>query len=249
MKEKQKPKIAFFDFAGCEGDQLQIVNLEEQLIELTEYFDIVEFREISSDHGDDYEIAFIEGSCTRPSDETRLRKIRTQARIVVAIGACATIGGINSLRNNRALQEVQEMVYGKDGEHIESYEARPIDAVIPVEYKIHGCPIRGEEFLELCKALLAGQKYLPPNYPVCVECKLAENVCVFEKGMSCVGPVTRAGCQACCVTQGAVCWGCRGLLDDPNTEAHKEVLDKYGLSVQDIVNRFDLYFRWQETTR
>ena len=248
MTKSKKPKVAFFDFAGCEGDQLQIANLEEKLIELTEYFDIVEFREIIEGHRDDYEIAFIEGSCTRPSDEERLRKIRQQAGIVVAIGACATIGGVNSLRNNKPLAEIKAMVYGKRGKNIESYEARPIDAVIPVDYKIHGCPIRGEEFLELCKALLMGQKYSPPNYPVCVECKLAENVCVFEKGMSCVGPVTRAGCQACCVTQGAVCWGCRGLLDDPNTEAHKEVLSEYGLSVQEIINRFDIYFRWQETT-
>lgn len=240
-----KPKVAFFDFASCEGDQLQIANLEEKLLELLAHVEVVSFREVMKEHSDNYDIAFIEGSCTRRSDEERLKKIRSNAKIVVALGACATIGGINSLKNVRPLAQVRKEVYGDKAEWYDTYEARPIDAVIPVEYKLHGCPIRKEEFLDLCKALLTGQKFNVPNYPVCAECKLAENVCVFEKGMSCVGPVTRAGCGACCITQGAVCWGCRGLIDDPNKNAHKEVLDKYGLNAQDVMNKFNLYFAYQ----
>ncbi len=240
-----KPKIAFFDFASCEGDQLQIANLEEKLIELLDHVEVVSFREVMKEHSNNYDIAFIEGSCTRASDEERLKKIRSNAKIVVALGACATIGGINSLKNSRPIDEIRKEVYGERAEWYETYEARPIDAVIPVDYKLHGCPIRKEEFLDLCKALLTGQKYNPPNYPVCVECKLAENVCVFEKQMTCVGPITRAGCGACCITQGAVCWGCRGILDKPNITAHKEVLDKYGLTVDEIKNKFNLYFTWQ----
>lgn len=244
-----KPKVAFFDFASCEGDQLQIANLEEKLVDLLGHVEVVSFREVMKEHSDDYDIAFVEGSCTRASDEERLKKIRSNAKIVVAMGACATIGGINSLKNARPLEQVRKEVYGDNAGWYETYEARPIDAVIPVDYKIHGCPIRKEEFLELCKALLTGQKYSPPNHPVCVECKLAENVCVFEKGMTCVGPITRAGCGACCITQGAVCWGCRGILDKPNTTAHKEVLDKYGLTVDEIKNKLNLYFTWQGASK
>jgi coenzyme F420-reducing hydrogenase gamma subunit len=244
-----KPKVAFFDFASCEGDQLQIANLEEKLVELLGHIELVSFREVMKEHSDNYDIAFVEGSCTRASDEERLKKIRSNAKIVVALGACATIGGINSLKNTRPLDQVRKEVYGDKAEWYDTYEARPIDAVIPVDYKLHGCPIRKEEFLDLCKALLTGQKYSPPNYPVCVECKLAENVCVFEKGMTCVGPITRAGCGACCVTQGVVCWGCRGILDNPNTTAHKEVLDKYGLTVEEIKNKLNLYFTWQGASK
>lgn len=240
-----KPKVAFFDFASCEGDQLQIANLEEKLLELLEHVEVVSFREVMKEHSDDYDIAFIEGSCTRQSDEERLKKIRSNAKIVVAIGACATIAGINALKNTRPLDQVRKEVYGDKAQWYDTYAARPIDAVITVDYKLHGCPIRGDEFLSLCKALLTGQKFTVPNYPVCAECKLAENVCVFEKGMTCVGPVTRAGCGACCVTQGAVCWGCRGLIDDPNKNAHKEVLDKYGLKAEEVMNKFNLYFAYQ----
>ena len=240
-----KPKIAFFDFASCEGDQLQIVNLEERLLELLQHVEVVSFREAMKEHSDNYDIAFIEGSCVRKADEERLKKIRSNAKIVVALGACAAIGGINSLKNSRDQETVRKEVYGDKWEMFDTYPARPIDAVIKVDYKIGQCPINREEFLSVAKALLTGQKPFIPNYPICVECKQAGNVCAFERGESCVGPVTRAGCGACCVTEGAVCWGCRGLLDDPNTDSHKEVLAKYGLTAQEVVNKFNLYFTWQ----
>jgi len=240
-----KPKVAFFDFASCEGDQLQIANLEEKLLELLDHVEVVSFREVMKEHSDNYDIAFIEGSCTRKSDEDRLKKIRSNAKIVVALGACATIGGINCIKNTRPLDQVRKEVYGDKADWFETYDARPIDAVISVDYKIHGCPIRGEEFLNLCKALLTGQKYVVPNFPVCVDCKLAGNICVFEKGTTCVGPVSRAGCGACCVTAGAVCWGCRGLIDDPNMNAHKEVLEKYNLSADEVMKKINLYFAYQ----
>ncbi len=242
----KKPTVAFFDFASCEGDQLQVINLEETLLELTELVDIVEFREAADQKANEYDIAFIEGSCVRASDEARLKQIRQNAKYVVAIGACATIGGINSLKNVYSEEHVGKVVYGDKAHLFESYPARPIDAVIKVDCKIHGCPIRKEEFIEACKSLLAGQLYEPPNYPVCVECKLAGNVCVFEKGQTCVGPITRAGCKACCVTQGAICWGCRGMVDEPNIYAHKEVLEKYGLNAEELANKLNLYFKWQE---
>lgn len=242
-----KPRIAFFDFASCEGDQLQIVNLEEKLLELLEHVEVVEFREAMTGKADSYDISFIEGSITRPADEERIKDIRNRSRILVALGACATIGGINSMKNYRDQKTVRREVYGDKWELFDTYPARPVDAVVKVDYKVHGCPINRDEFLNIVKSLLMGQKPFVPNYPICVECKQNGNVCVFEKGMTCVGPVTRAGCGSCCINEGAVCWGCRGLVDDPNIDAHKEVLAKYNLTVDEVMNKFKLYFGWSET--
>ena len=240
-------KVAFFDFAGCEGDQLQVANLEEDLLTLLDIVEVVSFREIMKEHSDEYDIAFIEGSCTRFEDEERLREIRYNADIVVALGSCATIGGINCLRNHMGIEEVKKMVYGESD--VSTYEARPIDAVIPVDVYVHGCPIDRDEFLYVVKSLVVGKKPEIPNYPVCVECKKNENICAFERGEFCVGPVTRAGCNSCCVNEGTICWGCRGLVNNPNEDAHKEVLEKYGLTVDEVINKFRLYFGWQEAMK
>ena len=244
-----KPRVAFFDFAGCEGDQLQVINLEEQLLDLLGQVDIVEFREASSAHSDNYDIAFIEGSITRASDEEHLKEIRENATYIVAIGACATIGGINMMKNLHDLEEVKRYVYGDDAGQIETYPTRPIDAVVKVDAYVHGCPIDRNEFLQIVKAMLLGKKPEIANYPVCVECKAAENVCVFEKGQFCLAPVTRAGCGACCVTEGAICWGCRGFVDNPNADAAKDVLSKYGLELDEVMNKFSLYTACSEESK
>jgi len=236
-----KPRVAFFDFAGCEGDQLQVVNLEGQLLDLLGQVEVVNFREAMTEQSDEYDIAFVEGSITREADEERLKEIRRNAKLLVAIGACATIGGINAMKNLQDLEEVKRYVYGKGAKYFDTYPTRPIDAVVKVDAYVHGCPIEREEFLEVVKALLLGKKPDIPNYPVCVECKAAENVCVYEKGQFCMGPVTRAGCKACCVTQGSTCWGCRGFVDDPNTDAQKDILEKYGLDLRDVMSKFRLY--------
>jgi len=241
-----KPKVAFFDFAGCEGDQLQIANLEEELLSLLGQVEVVSFREVMKEHSNEYDIAFVEGSCTRLADEDRLKEIRKNAKVVVALGSCATIGGINCLKNYKDPDEVRSSVYGDKAEWFDTYAARPIDAVIPVDAYVHGCPINREEFLNVVKSLLLGKRPDIPSYPVCVECKKNENICAFEREEFCVGAVTRAGCDSCCVNEGTICWGCRGLVDNPNENSHKEVLLKYGLTVDEAINKFRLYYGWQE---
>jgi len=239
-----KPRIAIFDFAGCEGDQLQIVNLEEGILDILALADVVTWREAMKEESAEYDIALIEGSCARESDENKLREIRKTAKIVVALGACASIGGINCLRNYQKLDDVRKYVYGDKADWYETYEARPIDAVIPVDFHIPQCPIDKDEFVYVVKCLLAGKTPELPNYPICIDCKKQGNVCVFEKGEFCLGTVTKAGCGACCVTQGSVCWGCRGPVDNPNTDAHKEVLEKYGLTVEQALGKFQIYYGW-----
>jgi len=245
----RKPKVAFFDFAGCEGDQLQIINLEEKLLDILSLVDIVSFREAMSEQSDDYDIAFVEGSITRKSDEQRLKKIREKAKILVALGSCATTGGINCLKNSwPSLEEVKKRVYGDKAYCFETYPSRGIDKVVKVDYYIPGCPIEGEEFLQVVKALVMGIEPRIPNYPVCVECKRNGNICVFEVGNFCLGPVTRAGCNSRCINNGSHCWGCRGFVDEPNLNAEKEVLMKYGLAVDDVLSRFKMYnvYRYKE---
>jgi len=245
----KKPKVAFFDFAGCEGDQLQIINLEEDILNLLGQVEVVSFREAMKETSDDYDIAFVEGSCTRLEDEDRLKQIRKNAKVVVALGSCAAIGGINSLKNYKDQEDVRRTVYGDKAGWFDTYAARPINAIIPVDAYVYGCPINKDEFLQVVKSLLIGKKPDVPNYPVCVECKKNENICVFERKEFCVGPVTRAGCDSSCVNEGTICWGCRGLIDNPNENSHKEVLVKYGLTVDDAVGKFRLYFTWQEGRR
>ncbi|MBS3781492.1 MAG: NADH:ubiquinone oxidoreductase [Candidatus Thermoplasmatota archaeon] len=250
MKPEERPKAAFFDFAGCEGDQLQVANLEEKILDLLNIVELVSFREVMTEHSDDYDVAFIEGSITDSHAEERLKEIRNNADIVVAIGACATIGGINSIRNAQDFEKVQERVYGDEREHYEAWEkAKPAKAVVDVDYEVHGCPIDREEFLHVVQSIVMGREPNIPDYPVCVECKLNENVCAFERDEFCVGPVTRAGCDSCCVNEGTICWGCRGMIDNPNEEAHEEVLEEYGLTAEEVMKKFDLYFTWQKEAR
>ena len=237
-----KPKVAFFDFTCCEGCQLDTLNIEgEALVDLLDAVDIVEFREVMTEKADSVDIAFVEGSITRESEIPRLKAIRQRSKIVIALGACAHIGGINCLKNHLSMEEAQSIVYGEDAENYDTIATRPIDAVVPVDYYVPGCPINTAELLRIIKELLLGKTPELPNHPVCVECKMAGNICVFELGKTCLGPVIRAGCNAICVTAGRHCWGCRGLVDDPNINAQKDVLEKYGLSVEEALEKFKIY--------
>jgi len=245
-----KPKVAFFDFTGCEGCQLDALHLDAgEVIDLLNAVDIVNFREVMTERSDDYDIAFIEGSITRESEITRLKKIRDQAKIVVAFGACACIGGVNCLKNHLPMEEALKIVYGEDARYYDTIPARPADAVVKVDYCVRGCPPVTSELLKVIKALLLGKKPDIPNHPVCVECKMAGNVCVFERGMTCLGPVTRAGCDAVCINSGRHCWGCRGLVDDPNVDSEKEVLQKYGLTVEQVVEKFKIFNTYAEVAK
>ncbi len=245
-----KPKVAFFDFTSCEGCQLDALNLEAQeVLDLINAVDIVNFREAKTEREDNYEIAFVEGSISREAEIPRLQEIRSQAKVVVAFGACAGIGGINCLKNHLPMEEALRIVYGKDAKNYDTIPARPINAVIPVDYYVRGCPPITAELLKVTKALLLGKKPEIPTYPVCVECKLAENVCVFEKGLTCLGPVTRAGCGAVCPSFGNKCLGCRGLVDNPNLNAHKGLLQERGLTVEQLLNSFRMFDGYLEVAK
>jgi coenzyme F420-reducing hydrogenase gamma subunit len=236
-----KPKVAFFDFASCEGCQLTVVDALQTYPDLLSVVEIVNFREASSRREDDYLIAFVEGSVTREQDEPRLKNIREHAAVLVALGACAHTGCVNALKNLQPLDDVRKYVYGDKAEWYPTYAARPISAVVEVDAVIPGCPIDRDEFIKVVKALLVGKKPPVPDYPVCVECKLKGNVCMFHIGKTCVGPITRAGCGAACPTYGDGCEGCRGFISNPNENAMKEVLDEAGLTVEEIMAQMTMF--------
>ncbi|MBM3127090.1 MAG: NADH:ubiquinone oxidoreductase [Chloroflexi bacterium] len=236
-----KPKVAFFDFTSCEGCQLTVVDSLQTHLDLLDVVEIVQFREAMSERGEDYAIAFVEGSITREADEARLKQIREQAALVVALGACAHLGGVNAIKNLAPLDDVRQYVYGDKHKWYETYAARPISAVVKVDAFIPGCPIDREEFIRVVKAVLLGKKPPIPDYPVCVECKLKENNCMFHKGGFCLGPVTRAGCGAICPTYSDGCEGCRGAIPNPNQDAMKDVLKEHGLTVDEVMARMTMF--------
>jgi coenzyme F420-reducing hydrogenase gamma subunit len=241
-----KPKVGIFDFTGCEGCELQIVNCEDELLDILGKIEIVNFREAMSRGRDDYEIALIDGGISTPSDVERIKSIREKAKLLITIGSCSSTGGINCLKNFYPMEEVKRIVYGDMAKHFETIPARPVSAVVKVDFSIPGCPIDKKEFLRCLTELLAGKTPEIPNYAVCVECKLKENECVFDKGLFCLGPVIRAGCEARCPTNNSACEGCRGLVDNPNVSAEKDILQKYGLTVAQVMDRFKLFHGYYE---
>jgi coenzyme F420-reducing hydrogenase gamma subunit len=249
---ENKPKVAFFSLTCCEGCQLTVLSCEDELPDILEQVSIVYFREAMTEKIEDYDIAFVEGSVSTNREVKKLKHIRERAKVVVALGACSSIGGLNCLKNRFPMKEVQKAVYGSKASRFEVFDTKPvraIDEIIEVEHYIHGCPIPKKEFLSVFTDLVLGKAPVIANYPVCTDCKMAGNVCVFEKGMTCLGPVTRAGCDAICVTYGCICWGCRGYVDDPNVEAHEETLKKYGLDDEEIMKSLDLYGRCRPVGR
>jgi coenzyme F420-reducing hydrogenase gamma subunit len=241
-----KPKVAFFDFTSCEGCQLTVVDALQTHLGLLDLIEIVQFREAMSEKGEDYQIAFVEGSCTRASDEERLKKIRKQAALVVALGACAHLGGVNAMKNRWPIEDVQKYVYGDNGkDYYDSYEARPISAVIDVDLAVPGCPIDRYEFVRIVQQLLQGRKPKLPDYPLCVECKLSENACLNKLGQPCLGPITRAGCNAICTSFGDGCEGCRGFAPEANFDYMRQILETHGLSPEEIDAQFTMFNYYQ----
>lgn len=243
----KKPKVAFFDFACCEGCQLQVANIGEELLDILELIDVVEFREVMSEKWDEsYDIAIIEGSITNQHAVERIKEIRKRSKILIAYGSCATIGGINGMKNNYKLEDIRQYVYGKDYKYFPTDATKAVHQVVKVDYSVNGCPIYPPEFITVLKAALAGLPYYVPDTAVCVECKFNENVCMYEKGLTCLGPVTRAGCNSWCINNGNICYGCRGMVSNPNEKSAKDVLEKYNISLDMIVNKFNMYNKCRE---
>ncbi|NTV02826.1 MAG: NADH:ubiquinone oxidoreductase [Chlorobiaceae bacterium] len=237
--ELQPLKIASFDFTCCEGCQLQLANRESTLPEFLALVDIRNFREISSERHDDYDIALVEGSITRSDEIERLKTIRARAKMLVAFGTCACFGGVNSLKNRMPQEAVIREVY--DGKAIETMPSMRIGDIVEVDYGIPGCPVSKEEVERIVVSLVSRSPVTLPTYPVCVECKQRLNTCLFDLGEICLGPVTRAGCDAVCPTGNTACLGCRGPAEEINFPAFAQLVRDKELSMADMREKLAFY--------
>lgn len=237
--EVARPKVAFFELSSCEGCQLQLLNNEASLLDFLALVEVVRFREGMSGGSDDYDIALVEGSVTRADEVARLIAIRKQAKVLVAFGSCACFGGVNQLKNRFSLEWVKRQVYGDFP--IETDLVRPLEAVVPVDLSIYGCPVKKEEVERIITDLVIGKDINHPQYPVCMECKANNNICLFDLGEPCLGPITRAGCDSWCPNSRAGCWGCRGPAGESNVDQLIAIMERHGFSRETIIDRLECF--------
>lgn len=231
MNASAKPRLAVWKFASCDGCQLSLLDCEDELLAVADAVEIALFPEASSRMlPGPYDISFVEGSITSAHDRDRIADVRAQSRLLVTIGACATAGGIQALRNLRDVEEWKRIVYARP-EWIDSLAtSTPIAAHVKVDYELRGCPVNKHQLLELIAALLAGRRPNVATSSVCEECKARGTPCVLvAHGTPCLGPVTQAGCGAICPAYHRGCYGCFGPKETPNAPALSEHLLAAGL--------------------
>jgi sulfhydrogenase subunit delta len=235
-----RPTLAVWKFASCDGCQLTLLNCEDELLALAAAVEIRYFTEASRATVEGpYDIGLVEGSITTPADAERIQQVRRQSRCLITLGACATSGGIQALRNVADVQQYRSLVYPSP-ELIATLErSTPISAHVTVDIQLYGCPIDRSQLLEVLAALLADRRPRLPSYSVCVECKRSGTACVaVARGTPCLGPVTRAGCGALCPAYGRGCYGCFGPQDSANTGSLADRLIAQGVARRDVLRMF-----------
>lgn len=227
-----RPTVGIFGLTGCAGDQLAILNCEDELLRLVELLDIRDFLMASSanDRETRLDIALVEGAVLSAHDEERLRAIRARADVLVALGTCAMHGGVPVMDRDHDRGALFRVVYGDGAPGYDALPARALHEVVPVDLGIPGCPIEKGELLEAIACLLHGDPPLLPDYPVCAECRMRETPCVLERPEGfCLGPVTVAGCDARCPALGVGCVGCRGPLPHANHTSLMALYEERGM--------------------
>ena len=239
--EPRKPRVAVYKFSSCDGCQLAFLNLGPDLVRLAQRVEIVHFAEAGPVAPDaDVDITFIEGSMAHRGDIERIRRIRERSRFLVAIGACATSGGLQALRNIARAEAWLASVYATPAYIEEVIDATPIAAHVKVDAELWGCPVTSRQVLTAIGTLLSGASPRDETDKVCVECKRRQTVCTLvTRGAPCLGPVTRTGCGALCPSFGRDCYGCFGPAENPNTAALGRRLEGLGLVPEEIARRFE----------
>lgn len=235
MSEGKRPRLAVWKFASCDGCQLSLLDCEDELLTLAGVVEIANFPEASSAILDGpYDLSLVEGSITTAHDAERIIKVREQSRHLVTIGACATAGGIQALRNFADINDFISAVYASPQYIATLATSTPISAHVAVDYELHGCPINKSQLVEVISAFLAGRKPAIAAHSVCIECKRRGAVCVMVQGMPCLGPVTHAGCGAICPAYRRGCYGCYGPMETPNVTSLTREWRALGASPRDI---------------
>jgi len=234
---KGKPKLAVWKFASCDGCQLSLLDCEDELLDVVGQVQIAHFLEASrATAKGPYDVSLVEGSITTAHDAQRIQEVRSVSKFLITIGACATAGGIQALRNFKDVKEFTSLVYAKP-EYIQTLAtSTAIAQHVKVDFELRGCPINKHQLLEVLNAFLHARKPNIPSYSVCVECKRRGTVCVMvAKGTPCLGPVTQAGCGAICPAYARGCYGCFGPKETPNAASLTRQWQHLGVGSDDIV--------------
>ena len=233
----RRPTLAVWKFSSCDGCQLSLLDCEDELLALADRLEIAYFLEASSAVVEGpYDLSLVEGSITTAHDAERIQEVRRSSRALVTIGACATAGGIQALRNFADVGDFVSAVYASPDFISTLATSTPISAHVPVDFELNGCPINKRQLLEVIGAHLARRRPRVRAHSVCVECKRRGTVCVMvAKGTSCLGPVTHAGCGAICPAYDRGCYGCYGPMESPNTPSLSARMAELGAEEVDIV--------------
>jgi coenzyme F420-reducing hydrogenase gamma subunit len=251
MERTRKPKLAVWKFSSCDGCQLSLLDCEDELLAVAEHIEIANFPEASrAVSKGPYDVSLVEGSITTSHDAERIHQVRQQSKVLITIGACATAGGIQALRNFKDVKEFTSIVYANP-QYIETLnKSTPIADHVFVDFELRGCPISKHQLVEVLSAYLNGRKPNVPPYSVCMECKRRGTPCVMvASGTPCLGPVTQAGCNALCPSYNRGCFGCFGPKETPNTSSLSEWWTKLGIDDSGILRAFRTYNAYAEPFR
>jgi sulfhydrogenase subunit delta len=246
-----KAKLAVWKFASCDGCQLSLLDCEDELLALADHLDIAYFLEASrATAKGPYDLSLVEGSITTPEDAERIRDVRRQSRRLVTIGACATAGGIQALRNFADVEDYLSVVYASP-EYVSTLQtSTPISDHVAVDFELQGCPINKRQLLEVIGAFLNRRAPSIPAHSVCIECKRRGTVCVMvAHGTPCLGPVTHAGCGALCPAYDRGCYGCYGPMETPNPGSLTRWWGELGIEQTDIVRAFRTFYSGSDAFR
>ena len=242
-----KPKVAIYDFTDCEGCEVEIVSLRDKILALENRLDIINWRlgQENNQNGP-FDITLIEGTPITKHEIELLEKLRDESKVLVALGACAAVGGIPGIMDKKDRQKWYKKIYGKNYKP-RGIDSLPLSAYVNVDFCIHGCPVTKEEVLRIVEELLSGKKPSYRGYSVCFECKQANNSCRIIDGKPCLGPVTQGGCNAVCVSGGSSCYGCFGFRDEANVKGMVKALKSKDLKRSTVYPLIKQYIQPEST--
>lgn len=241
-RDGRRPRLAVWKFASCDGCQLALLDLEDELLTLTSELDLVYFKEATSVAlRGPYDLSLVDGSISTPEQVHRIRAVRRASRRLVSLGACAVAGGIQALRNFADGKRYLATVYPRPDEIATLPTSTPISAHVPVDFELRGCPVNPRQLLEVVSAFLAGRAPQIASHSVCVECKERLTVCVMVRGVPCLGPVTHAGCGALCPAYDRGCYGCYGPMETPNTGSLARAFRAYDVPEEALARVFSTF--------
>jgi sulfhydrogenase subunit delta len=242
--KNKKPRVGIFSLTSCAGCQLSILFLKDIALEVLDSMDVTYFPLVEENNMEDpFDIALVEGSVTRDDEVEKIKSIREKSKILIALGTCATYGGVPAIKDLGIFSEedLRKLVYHDISSPHSMEDVYGINQYVPVDYYLRGCPVIKKEFVSFLKDLLLGKKPVHREQPVCIECRIKENHCLLQADELCMGSLTYGGCDALCPSVGIPCYGCRGPLPDANVDALANLLQEKGFTKKELRDRFTIF--------